>query len=488
MRYLVIIMKSFQPTENKEFIDRDYERRRLDEIVRLGSAAIIVFYGRRRVGKTELIEHAFRKRQLLKFEGLEGKSTQDQIDTVLYQLSKYAQDPKIAKLNLKKWLEVFEIIAEYVSTGEWTLYFEELQWLADYKDDFISDLKYVWDNSYRYNPRLLLILCGSSPSFMINHVIKSKALYNRSMYEIPLGEFNLLETSQFLKKYSQQDVMNAILTVGGIPEYLKYLKQDSSIFLSLCRNSFRRGAPFVGEYERIFVSSLADNPDYRAIIQYLSKIKFATRKDIAKHIKIKSGGYLTNILRDLELCNFIKMYTPYNLNEDSLLSRYCICDNFLMFYFKFIKPIESEIANGDFNNSPARAINMDVYRKWQGYAFERFCRSNHKLIARKLGFEDVRYRGGVFFNRNVEKNKPGYQIDLLFARDDKILTVCEIKYLQTKVNTQVIEEFEDKLSQLPNPKKYTIQKVLISLYGPTDSLIERGYFDRIITLSDFFEF
>ncbi len=480
-------MISNQLTENNQyFIGRSFELKRIEEIANLGSAATIVVYGRRRVGKTELIEHALHKRNLLKFEGLEGKNDQEQREAVLYQLAKYIQDPKISKLYFTKWVEVFELIAECIAEGEWTLYFEELQWLANYHDDFISELKYVWDNYYRHNSKLLMVLCGSSPSFMINHVLKSRALYNRSMYEIPLTEFNLQESQQFLKK-SQTEVLDAYLTVGGIPEYLKYLKYDSSIFLSLCKNSFRRGAPFVGEYERIFVSSLANNPHYHAIIQYLSKIKFATRKEITKHLKISSGGYLSDLLRDLEMCGFIKMYTPYNLNDNSILSRYCIHDNFLMFYFKFIKPIESEIMNGDFNDSPTKAINNETYRQWLGYAFERFCRKNHKLIAKKLGFEDVRYKSGTYFNRTLEKQMPGYQIDLLFAREDKVFTICEIKYSQAKTNTQVIDEFEKKLSHFPNPKKYTIQKVLINLHGPMDGLMARGYFDRFIKIEDFFE-
>lgn len=470
----------------EEFIGRQFELKRLKEISHLNQAAIITIYGRRRIGKTELIEYAFQKRNLLKFEGIEGKSTQHQINTVLHQLAVFKKNPRLSKLNLTTWLEVFEIIAETVSKGEWTLYFEELQWLADYKDDFIRDLKYAWDNTFRHNPKLLIVLCGSSPSFMINHVLKSKALYNRSMYEIPLLEFSLDETREFLKKHSQQEVMDAYLTVGGVPEYLKYLKQDSSIFLSLCKNSFQRGSPFLGEYERIFVSSLGENVHYREIIDFLSKIKYATRKEIADHLKITSGGYLTALLRDLSLCGFVQTYTPYNQKKESTLTRFCIRDNFLMFYFKFIKPIESDIVNGDFNEVPGRAINMDAYRKWQGYAFERFCRQHHRLIAKILGFADVRYQSGVYFNRATDKKDRGFQMDLVYERDDKVLSICEIKYLQTKVGTNIIDDFEAKLALFRNPKNYTIQKILISLYGPSDSLIARGYFDRIITLADLF--
>src|ERR1700722_5327921 len=117
-------MKPYQVIENKEFIGRKVELERISEIEHLANPVIIVVYGRRRIGKTELIEYAFSKRNLLKFEGLEGKTELEQISLVLHQLARYAEDPKISKLNLTKWIEVFELIAQYVSQGKWTLYFE----------------------------------------------------------------------------------------------------------------------------------------------------------------------------------------------------------------------------------------------------------------------------------------------------------------------------------------------------------------------------
>ena len=109
--------------------------------------------------------------------------------------------------------------------------------------------------------------------------------------------------------------------------------------LSEWENSLSSGNILASAITGGLVSSLASNGHYHAIIQYFSKVKFSTRNDIAKFLKIKTGGYLSNLLRDLELCNFIKQYTPYNLKENSMLARYCIHDNFLTFYFKFIKPI-----------------------------------------------------------------------------------------------------------------------------------------------------
>ena len=108
------------------------------------------------------------------------------------------------------------------------------------------------------------------------------------------------------------------------------------------------------------------------------------------------------------------------------------------------------------------------------------------MIATIIGFSAVRYKSGAFFNRATINEQAGYQIDLIFDRADHVLTICEIKYTQSKTGTEVIEEFEKKLGQLPDSNKKTFEKILISASGATDALIARAYFDRIITLEDIF--
>src|SRR3569832_422189 len=207
--------------KNVQFIGRASEIKTIERASNSHDASILVVYGRRRVGKTELIEHTLRQRGLIKLEGVENSDSKDQRYRVLYQLSKALNDKDITHMRFNTWMELFDFIAEKISKGKWTLYLEEVQWLADYKNEFISDLKYVWDNTLRRNPDLLLVLCGSSPSFMRNQVVHSKALYNRSMYEINLKEFSIHETHQFLKNRSFREMMDAYLTIKNKPEYLK---------------------------------------------------------------------------------------------------------------------------------------------------------------------------------------------------------------------------------------------------------------------------
>ncbi len=473
--------------KNDKFFGREKEWTTLEKIGQTDEASIMIVYGRRRVGKTELLEQVYRTRQLLKFEGIESLPESEQMHRIMMQLAEYAEEPLLGDIQPDNWTQVFKYIGRYIEHGEWTLYFEEVQWLANYNPQFISELKYVWDNHYRYNKRLLVVLCGSSPSFMIKHVIESKALYNRSQNELHLRELTLVDAQKILAKSSKREVLDAYLTVGGIPEYLKRLHRSSSVFLSLCEQAFTPDAYFSREFSRIFASSMAENKHYKVIIEFLAKRKFATRAEIAKHLKVQQGGTLTSVLNDLSVCGFIEKYAPYNLNENSKLSRYCINDAYLQFYYKFIRPIEKRIHNGDYTSNPVNAVKMDTYQKWLGYAFERFCRKYHYIIADILGFRAVNYQVGAFYNKRAIDTVSNYQIDLVFERADGVLTICEIKYLQSKVGTKIIDEFERKVELLPHPDNKTIHRVLICKEGIDNALMRRHYFDNIILIDDLFE-
>jgi len=479
-------METYIPKLKKLFVGRDYELSRLSTPYSNDEACILVVYGRRRVGKTELIEQKFQSRNLLKFEGVEDEPEAMQRQHMLAALAEYTGESVYNTAKVKSWIEVFKFIAEKTKAGQWTIYFEELQWLAEYKSTFVSELKLVWDNYFRHNDELVIILCGSSTSFMLNEVLRSKALYNRSIYELPLKELKLIDAGKILKNRPAKDVMDAYLTTGGIPEYLKRLTKQSSVFLSLCVSSFSSGGYFAHEYTKVFTSALSNNKHYKAIIEYLSHRKFATRSQIIRHLKIKSSGYVTDLLTDLTECEFVRKYVPYNLEENSLLARYRIQDQYLHFYFKFIRPIEARVEAGEFNHEPTAAIQMSQYQQWLGYAYERFCIKYHYIIAKMLGISGIKYRVGPYFSRKTNKVQEGFQIDLLFDRDDNVITIFEIRYTQAKVSSAVIEELEQKLQRFANPKKKTIHLVLITRNGATENLINSHYFDRIIELEDWF--
>lgn len=467
-----------------KFVGRDDELNQLTSILSEREPSIIIVYGRRRIGKTYLIEHALKSLTYLKIEGKQGYSRQEQINHALYTAAKYFNEPLFTKLNVRTWTEFFGLLIEKMQSKKWVLYLEELQWLSNYESDLISDLKEAWDNRFSKNPHFKLILCGSAPSFMISQVVQSKALYNRSQHIIPLNEFSLTEINDyFSKKKSAMEIMDAQLTVGGIPEYLKYLQKESSVYLALCKNSFAKGSFFSEEYDKIFTSSLSENPYYKKIIEFLAQRKFASRDEILIHLNIKSGGSISKVLLDLEQCNFIDLVLPYSAEHKGRKARYCISDNYLQFYFKFIHPHIMSIKKTGIKNFQT-IIPIHSYKQWLGYAFERWCRKNHYLIAQYLGFGGVEYKSGAFFSKN-RKDK-GFQIDLIFERKDRVLTVCEIKYTEYESDSSIVSEFRQKIKKLSPQKGKTIQSVLICSEKPIDSISH--HFDKVITLDELMKF
>jgi uncharacterized protein len=467
------------------FVGRVREQKWLRAIASQDAPSIVAVHGRRRVGKTTLLEHVFAKRGLWKFEGLENQSKRKQLQNVLESLSRYLNDPMIARLALSSWRQFFELLdSRMVGKGPYTIYFEEVQWLANYRTEFVAELKHVWDNLFRHRKKLVIVLCGSSPSFIINKVVKSKALYNRSMNHLALKPFSIAEAATFLRGFNERELLEAYLSVGGIPEYLAFLRKDSSPLLALCKNSFVPNSFFKDEYEKIFASSLSSNPWYRKTLEFLSMRISATREEIVRHLRAKSGGTLTLLLRDLEECGFVTAYQRLG-SRTHAHPRYAIADNYVQFFGRFVRPIQSRINRGAFVERPLDALDLPAYEQWLGYALERHCRNNADRIAKHLGFSGVSFRDGAWFCKGNE-SQSGFQIDLCFDRDDGVLTVCEIKHQRKPIGTDVVAEFSKKIERLVVETKSNkcIQKVLITSGPVSASLIRTSYFDEILKLSD----
>jgi len=488
-------MNYYEIHENLSFIGREHELARLQAIHNEEDASMLVVYGRRRVGKTELIEQFFKTQNVLKFEGLQPDqkkkktATEEkhyQIRECVRRLGVYAGQESIFKnLQLHSWAQFFEILSRYLEEKT-VLYFDEIQWLAHYQDEFFAELKPFWDDTWRHIKQFRLVLTGSSPSFLISQLLGNKALYARLQHEIHLQPFRFYETIQFLCKQSAREQMLAMLCVGGVPEYLRQLAHEPSILIGLCQKSFLPNGFLTNEYERIFVSSLSNRKHYRKVIALLAKNRNMTRTEIARALKMtKMGGSFSAILEDLEKCQFISKYSPLTNAPDSKIVRYCIADEYLNFYHRFIQPRLQQIQNGDFQRDPTHALPRQELTVTLGFAFERWCRKNHRLLAKLMRFDQIEYRSGAYFTRDCTTN---FQIDLMYIRNDHVIVVCEIKYLSAAVPASsavnLLEKIEFFRAHEKRYKNYTYKTALITTEGLTGSTEEQQLFDAVITLAD----
>ena len=447
-------------------------------------AALVVIYGRRRVGKTSLIEFAYQNETVWKFEGLEGDSSQVQLKHFYQKLCFYLPELRSKGLSPSNWSDGLVLLAEELKKQNKPVivFFDEFQWLASQRSPFVSLFKSYWDNYFLKLRYCRFILCGSISSFMVKKVIRSKAFYGRIDTEINLLPLPLPDAALFFeKKRERSEVIEIAMTLGCIPQYLKELNPDFSLKQNLKEYAFSQSGFFFQEFHRLFISHFGKNLIYEKIIEKLSQ-KTQSAEQLATYCLTQTGGRFSDLLSDLELAGFIEKYSPLDSGLHSKLILYRIYDEYLHFYFRFIKPNTQQIIHGHFE--PSLLLNNVTYRQWQGIAFERLCRKNSKLIAEYLRFSGIEYRCGSWFSHE-NKNSSGAQIDLLFERKDRILTVCEMKHTESLSGEKLVQDFEKKIKTLKqNYPRFGVQKILI--LGETIEIPDKvkKYFDSILFAED----
>ncbi|MFH0947197.1 MAG: ATP-binding protein [Planctomycetota bacterium] len=471
------------PLEPRVFVGREAPLRSLRAFFdRPDRSRITAIYGRRRVGKTRLVKEAYRDHTLLHFEGLESAGSAQQrrhFRDTLYRHTRL-ESHRIASTN--DWSDLLLLLAEYLEKKTCVVFLDEFQWLAAGRNELVSKLKVVWDNHIAEKAHVHLILCGSISSFLVNKVIRSRALYGRIDEVIDLGPLTLSEArAGFFARRSAREALEYYLAFGGVPKYLELFDDRQSTMLNIQRLCFQPGAYFVDEFDRIFISHFGRDRLYRKIVEFLSDRRFASRKQIARHLEIESGGRLTGLLEDLCLASFVERYGSVHSPASTALTRYRLADPLLRFHSRFIRPLKGRIARTTEGIPIHQALPKGRYEDFLGLAFEQFCFQHAEQIARRLGFSAVAFDYGSWFQRDDQGS--GAQIDLLFKRADRVITLCEVKFRE-RVGLEVVAEVEQKVTALSKHWSHAIEKVLISALPPSPELETEGYFAHVLTADD----
>ena len=469
----------------KLFVARKDELKKLEDAYKSSKSQLVAIYGRRRIGKSSLIHHfiELKDKPSLSFEGIENKRTPEQINRFQSQLADQLEDKFLLDMNFSSWDRIFAYLTEKVlkirkSKKKLVLFFDEIQWMASKRSSLISLIKYYWDNHWQ-DQNIMLILCGSVASFMVDKVIFSKALYGRIDLEILLRALKPNEASLFFKgKKNKEEILKYLMLFGSIPKYLEIIKLNKSFKQNIEELCFSPEGFMFKEPKKIFYSQFKETDTYEQITRLIQD-KPLSYKEIIDKLKIKSGGGFKAYINNLENAQIISHFMPSTLLKDNKVKKYKLTDEYLNFHFKYINPNESIIAKANTNNLSEKLC-TSKWKPWLGLAFERFCLKNAIYLAEKMGFADEVIDYSPYFQR---KDK-GFQIDLLYVRVDKLITVCEIKYHESKISTEIIPQIEKKINLLPVPKGYTVNKALISLNGPDNALLQSEYFDYILDIDN----
>lgn len=464
------------------FVGRKYELELIKSCLSDHSKAqLLIIYGRRRIGKSTLIKKSLEGyNNVLYFEGLQGGSTKIQIDQFLSDLAR--QTGKI-KLAAKNWREVFQGLSEIINDGKWIIVFDEFPWMAAGRSSLVSDLKLHWDK-WSQNKRLALFLCGSVSSFMVKHLVHSKALHNRKTLEMCLGPLTPTESGVFIKQRGLWEKAQLYMCLGGVPKYLEQINPKYSLEKNLNRLCFCSNGFFVNEFETLFKEQFRSVKTYQTIVEVLADSP-ASLSELSRKTKIAKGGGLHEQLGHLISAQFVKEYSPFTVKhrKRTRTKLYKLADPFLIFYMRYINKNKDIIAMNTSENL-FRSIVGPSIEQYYGFAFERLCEDAFDNIRKsiRLDLTDI-LNMGPYFQRGV-KSGDGFQIDNLIMRRDNVWAIVEYKYTKMPIGKEIIADVAKKIDKLSVPNHISIEKILVSASGVTMPVTKSGYFDHILTLRD----
>jgi len=472
-------------------VGRWREQQILTNMLRSHRSELVAIYGRRRIGKTFLIREHYANRINFSMVGLQNGNLNEQLNVFASQLTLYSKSP-IPMARPEDWLTAFYDLREYLETikskKKRVIFFDEFPWIATPKSNFVETFAHFW-NSWAENANLVIVIAGSSASWMVKNVINARGgLHNRLTKLIRLAPFTLAETETFLKhkkvNLNQYQIVQLYMAMGGVPHYLKEIKPGLSAAQNIDAICFSNTGILKNEYKNLYAALFSKPEKHLQIIELLSKKwKGYTRSEIIKQSKFTNGGALTKILTELEECSFISSYSPFGKMKRETLYR--LTDEYSMFYLKFIKP----------NSFAKKGLWMQLSQKqtwksWSGFAFESLCLKHLEKIKNKLGISGVYTRAGSFVYKG-ENEKEGFQIDLLIDREDRCINLCEMKFYDSKfiVTKKYADELRKKnrLFQESSKTKKHLFVTLVTTFGLDYNEDSLGLIDNVVEMGDLFK-
>lgn len=471
-------------------IGREKEAATLAALLQSNESELVSVIGRRRVGKTFLVQSVFSGRIAFEITGIQYASIQEQLENFAISLSLQTKSVIPVK-RPESWMEAFHSLILYLentaTSEKRVIFFDEMPWLSTHRSGFLNAFGFFW-NSWAVKNNIVVVICGSAASWMIQKVVHNKGgLYNRITKRIQLQPFSLRETELFLQNrgfnLNRYQITELYMAIGGIPHYLKEMQSGESVAQYIDRICFAPDGPLRDEFGQLYPALFDHSENHISIVRALAnKWSGLSRSEIISATKLTNGGGLTKTLEELQYSGFIAEYLPFGRIKRETVYR--LTDEYSLFYLRFIETLQKEGAGiwKNFHQTPN-------YRTWGGYAFESICLKHLPEIKKSLGIEGVFATSSSFYQKGSDAME-GCQIDLLIDRDDMVINLCEIKWVGTDfiLNKKYAADLRKKIAlfqHYSNTKKQ-IFLTLITTHGILPNEYSKGLVDKELTLDDLF--
>jgi hypothetical protein len=438
------------------FIGRARELDLLDRAWTGPGSALIPIYGRRRVGKSELILRALAGRPGVYCSGKRAPPAL-QIREFLAASAAAWNEPLLASAATEDWKTALEAVAGRAPEGRWMLALDEFQWMAEASPELPSILQELWDRRWSRDGRVVLILCGSYLGFMEREILGRRSpLFGRRTGQIRLAPFDFREAAAFHPRYSREDQVRLHTVLGGIPWYLRLVDPDRSVADNLARLLLDPLGPLFAEPDFLLREELRELENYNAILMAMAG-GARLHADIARQTGMSNRALHYYLQQLIDLGYAVRRHPLTGTPPGPRQVRFEVGDPLLRFWFRYVYPAQSGIVQ----SGPARAYRERVapdFESFVGGGFERLCREALPMQYAREGVA-AGFEVGEYWDREV-------QIDVVGLRQDNWTDLGECKWGTVRSLPALRAELEAKVPRFPNRRGATVGHRLFVRHGP----------------------
>jgi len=482
-----------------EIIGRTLELRTLERIRSSKDPELLAVYGRRRVGKTHLIRNFFEQQEIY-FEVTGQKDA-----TMAEQLRNFADAFSERFLRRHRietpgnWNDALkllgqEIDAQNASSGKVVIFFDELPWLASRRSGFLQTLDYFWNTWASRRKNIVVIVCGSAASWMINRLVHARGgMHNRITDRIRLLPFSLSETASYLASrrvhLDQKQILELYMATGGVPHYLRQVQRGESAAQAIDRICFTKDGALSDEFNQLYASLFDNSDQYLAVVRALARKRAGlTRTELLDETGLPSGGSTSKVLEALLESGFIASYVP--LGKRTRDAVYRLADEYSLFYLTWIEPAPRSVLSSAQGGYWIQCHRGRSWPAWAGFTFEGICQKHAPEIKRALGISGIQTAETGWFHRSRGGSDPGAQIDLLIDRSDGCVNLCKVKFADTKfaITKRYAESLRNKIEVFrgQTATRKTVFLTLITTRGVQKNRHCEELVDSQVTLENLF--
>ena len=425
-------------------IARHSECEQIENCICSGRSEFVIVCGRRRIGKTFLVDSYFGGKYDFTFVGSHKAKTQ-------IQLRRFAKALKMVSGKTYEpfgdWYDAFGALEDYLAslpTGKKKILFiDEMPWIDTRRSTFVSALEDFWNGWANRRSDIVLIASGSATSWMADNLVSNQGgLHNRITQRIYLKPFTLAETEEYVKSrncgWSRYDIVQCYMFTGGVPYYLSLLDYNQSVSQNIDMLCFEENGALHREYDELYNALFTNAAAYIRVVETLYHHKKGMeRKELTKATGM-NGLFMKTVLNNLVACDFISCRQVFGKTNTMV---YRLKDFYTLFYLKFIA------GNHDLDNRWwTHHLAAPGVKAWEGLTFELICMEHHEQIKRALGISGMATATSTWrSDGDAESGLPGTQVDMVIDRADRIIHLCEIKFCEGAFN--ISSEYEKKLRE-----------------------------------------